>query len=525
MRSLRKVILPIVLTLVVIGVPACDLLREAQGPTLQVLSPQNFAQVQLGESVDIVSTATDPKGVTRVELYVGEDLYLTYASPGPEGEKVWTFTQTWTPTAPGFYTLAVVAHNVEDVASTPWAVAVEVVEGRTTEGTPASTIPPATTTPPPGATGTPPPSTGTPSASTGTAAPPPPPTNTPQAWADLYIAEFSIDPEEPRVGEEAQSRIVVRNGGNAPSGSYGLSGPREPPGPGTQLMTPPECQPLAPGEERVFARPITFSEQGLATIWVGLSIRPQDPDSNEDNDTAELQVNVRPAVEQPMADLVISSLTLDPAQPRVGEEVQVSIGVRNQGDALSASYGFVISVTPRPPSLHPFAGQEGSLAPGEERDYGPLSFTFAEPGPATIRANVGTGPGEDSNEENNTAELVVNVLPGDLPDLYIGQVALNPSSPRVGQEVQVSVSLGNSGTGDAGPHVVIWRSDPDTIGCSWPVNSLAAGRTTGLTCPYTYTYPHSGQSTYTTADANGDVHESNEDNNVRYLRVNVRPAS
>ena len=102
---------------------------------------------------------------------------------------------------------------------------------------------------------------------------------------------------------------------------------------------------------------------------------------------------------------------------------------------------------------------------------------------------------------------------------------MNPSSPRVGQEVQVSVSVSNLGTGDAGPHTVTWKSDPDTIGCSVDVPGLVAGRSTGLTCPYTYTYPHSGQSTYTTADANGDVVESDEDNNVRYLRVNVRPAS
>jgi len=229
-----------------------------------------------------------------------------------------------------------------------------------------------------------------------------------------------------------------------------------------------------------------------------------------------------------MADLMISSLTLDPAEPRVGEEVQVFFGVRNQGDAPSGPYGFGISVTPHPTTLHPFAGQAGSLAPGEEIDHGPLSYTFAGPGPATIRAYVSTSPGQDSDEGNNWREIEFNVLPGDLPDLYIGTVSLNPSSPRVGQEVQVSVSVNNLGTGDAGPFTVTWKSDPDTIGCSWNVPGLVAGRTTGLTCPYTYTYPNSGQSTYTAADANGangDVVESDEDNNVRYLRVNVRPAS
>jgi hypothetical protein len=427
MRSLRKVTLAIVLFLVVMAVPACDLLPESKGPTIEVLSPGDFATVQLGENVDVVSTATDAKGVTRVELYVGEDLYRTDGSPTPEGETAWTLTQTWMTTAPGHYTLTVVAYNVDGVGSTPWAVAVEVVEGSTTGGTPASRIPPATTTPPPGATGTPP-STGTvapPSPATSTVAAPPPtgtppppaptntpvsptPTNTPPPMADLYIAELSIDPEQPRVGQEAQSRVVVRNGGNAPSGVFGLAVLNAPPGPNMQLQVQADHDPLAPGDARVFALPLTFYEPGLATMWAHIAVGVQDPDSDGDN---------------------------------------------------------------------------------------------------------------------NTAELVVNVLPGDLPDLYIASVHLDPSSPQVGQEVQVSISLVNGGSGNAGPFTVTWKSDPDTIGCSWDVPGLAAGQTAGRTCTYTYTYPHSGQSTYTTADADGDVHESNEDNNVRYLRVNVRPAS
>ena len=421
MRGLRRVIVTIVLALAVMGVPACGVSPEARGPTLQVLSPQNFATVQLGESVDVISTATDPQGVTRVDLYVGEDLFRTDGGPTPGGETAWTFTQTWTPTAPGSYTLTVVAYNVDEVASTPWAVAVEVVQGPTTGGTPASTVPSATDTPAAGATSTtaappstvtvaPPPPTNTapPPPAAGTAPPPPPATNTPPPVADLYIAEFSIDPEQPHVGEQAQVRVVVRNGGGAPSGVFGLTVMDWVPGPGTQLQTPAECDPLAPGEDRVFPRSFDFSEAGLATMWAHISVGAEDPDSDQDNNTALLQVNVQP---------------------------------------------------------------------------------------------------------------------GDLPDLYIGQVSLNPSSPQVGQEVQVSVSVANLGNVTAGPHTVTWKSDPDTIGCSWPVDSLAAGRTKGLTCPYTYTYPHSGQSTYATADANGDVVESDEDNNVRYLRVNVRPAS
>jgi hypothetical protein len=432
MRGLKRAILSIVMTLVALGVPSCDLLPRSTGPTVEVLSPQDFAKIQLGESLEVVSTVTDPQGVTRVQLYEGDDLYLTSDSPRPEGEKAWTLTQTWMPDAPGLYTLAVVAYNAEGVASTPWAVAVEVVEGTIPEGTSVSTppgatgttAPPDTGTAPPLATGTPQPpapptSTAPPPPPTGTAPPPPPPTNTPLPtplptntplpMADLYIAELSVDPQEPQVGQEAQARVVVRNGGNTPSPLFGLSPVLAAvPGPNAAFQVVDDLGPLAPGEERAFIRPIVFPRPGPATMWVGLSVRWLD---------------------------------------------------------------------------------------------------------------------QDGNPDNNTAELQVNVLPGDLPDLYIAQVALNPSSPEVGQEVQVSVSLVNGGSANAGPFTVTWKSDPDTIGCSWPVDGLAAGHTTGLTCIYAYTYPDSGQDTYTKADAYRQIIEADEDNNVRYLRVNVRPAS
>jgi hypothetical protein len=227
--------------------------------------------------------------------------------------------------------------------------------------------------------------------------------------ADLYIAELSVDPQEPQVGQEAQARVVVRNGGNTPSPLFGLSPVLAAvPGPNAAFQVVDDLGPLAPGEEGAFIRPIVFPQPGPATMWVGLSVRWLD---------------------------------------------------------------------------------------------------------------------QDGNPDNNTAELQVNVLPGDLPDLYIAQVALNPSSPEVGQEVQVSVSLVNGGSANAGPFTVTWKSDPDTIGCSWPVDGLAAGHTTGLTCTYAYTYPDSGQDTYTKADAYRQIIEADEDNNVRYLRVNVRPAS
>jgi hypothetical protein len=420
MNKLRKPILLIALALVVMGVPACGLLQQAEGPTVTVASPENFAKVQVGESVDVVSTATDPKGVTRVELWVGEDLYLTDASPSPEGERTWTLIQTWTPSEPGFYTLTVVAYNVDEVEGVPFAVAIEAVEGTTTEGTPAPTVqvgtpPPPTATPPPGATTAPTPPTSTvapPPPPTNTPVPPPPPTDTPVPLPDLYIAEVALDPPSPVVGEPVDVRIVVVNGGTA----------------------------------------------SVEEVYVNLV--------EKDNYHGEIWQRLGP---------------------------------------LAAGGQLILEDTYR--------------------------FKIADPTNRTLVCvdcySQATSV-EESNEENNGYVLMVNVQPAvaePLPDLYISRVSLDPVSPRVGEEVQVEVEITNGGPGDAGPHTAQWKSDPDTVACMWGVDGVPAGMGIIKRCTYAYTYPHSGQSTYTTADANGDVEESDEDNNVRYLRVNVRPAS
>lgn len=429
MHKLRKPILLIVLTLVVMCVPACGLLQQAEGPTVTVASPENFAKVQVGESVDVVSTATDPKGVTRVELWVGEDLYLTDANPSPEGERTWTLIQTWTPTEPGFYTLTVVAYNVDDVQSVPFAVAIEAVEGPITEGTPAPTVqvgtpPPPTATPPPGATTAPPPPTSTvaPPPPTGTAPapppptntpiPPPPPTDTPVPLPDLYIAEVTLDPPSPVVGEPVHVRIVVVNGGTA----------------------------------------------SVEEVYVNLV--------EKDNYCGEIWQRLGP---------------------------------------LAAGGQLILEDTYR-----------FKIADPENRT---LVCVDCYSQPTSV---------EESNEENNGYVLMVNVQPAvaePLPDLYITRVSLDPLSPRVGEEVQVEIEITNGGPGDAGPHTAQWKSDPDTVACTWTVNGVPSGESIIRGCRYTYAYPNSGQSTYAKADVENDVEEEDEDNNVRFLRVNVRPAS
>jgi hypothetical protein len=404
--ELRKLSLAAVLVFVLIGTAGCGLGAEPEGPEVTVTSPESFTKVQVGEGLDVVSTVTDRSGVTRVELWVDGVLYRTDPSPSPEGETSWTLVQRWRATDPGIHNLTVVASNVHGVGSTPWAIAIEVVAGPTTdEATPTPTVPtgtpPApTSTAPPGEADTPTP----PPAGTATSPPPPLP--------DLYIAEVTLDPPSTVVGEPVDIRIVVINGGTA-------------------------------SVEQVYVN-LLEGDKYHGEIWQRLGPLPAG------------------------GQLILE----DTYRFRVADP-------ENRTLVCVDCYSQATSV-------------------------------------------------EESNEENNGYWLTVNVQPAaaqPLPDLYVSRVTLDPLSPRVGEEVQVEIEITNGGPGDAGPHTAEWKSDPDTVACTWTVNGVPAGTDIIKSCAYTYTYPDSGQSTYAKVDVGNNVEEEDEDNNVRYLRVNVRPAA
>ena len=126
----QRLALILIAGLIVSGILACNPFGgEATKPTVVVSSPENLTEVQVGADVEVVSTATDAKGVTRVELAVDGVLFSTQTSTSPQGETSWTVTQTWVATAPGTHNLTVTAYNAAGLASDPWAVALRVVEG------------------------------------------------------------------------------------------------------------------------------------------------------------------------------------------------------------------------------------------------------------------------------------------------------------------------------------------------------------------------------------------------------------
>lgn len=135
-----------VLLLLVAGVLACELPGFGGGtkPTVVILSPASGTQVKAGETVAIQSSATDVKGVTRIELWV--DGSLVRSDDNPQQPPAFSVTQEWTAAVLGSHSVTVKAYNAAGRVSDPATVTVSVVEEVT-----ATPTAPVGVTPPPGA--------------------------------------------------------------------------------------------------------------------------------------------------------------------------------------------------------------------------------------------------------------------------------------------------------------------------------------------------------------------------------------
>lgn len=133
-----------VLLLLMIGILACELpgLGGGPKPTVVILSPVSGSQVKTGETVAIQSSATDVKGVTRVELWV--DGSLVHSEVSPQQQPAFSVTQGWTAAVLGSHSVTVKAYNAAGRVSDPATVTVNVVE----EVTAIPTIPADVTLPP-----------------------------------------------------------------------------------------------------------------------------------------------------------------------------------------------------------------------------------------------------------------------------------------------------------------------------------------------------------------------------------------
>lgn len=96
-------------------------------PEVTIASPENGDEMRIGEDVLVSATATDPNGVTSVQLFANDSLVKTVSSLDVNGDTSLPVVLDYTPRATGDLQLRVVAYR-GTVASSPVEVMINVLE-------------------------------------------------------------------------------------------------------------------------------------------------------------------------------------------------------------------------------------------------------------------------------------------------------------------------------------------------------------------------------------------------------------
>ena len=135
---------------------------------------------------------------------------------------------------------------------------------------------------------------------------------------------------------------------------------------------------------------------------------------------------------------------------------------------------------------------------------------------------------DNNGEWSEPAEAYIEVLPLPLPDLFVSEFSLDPSTPVQYDPVSVQIGLRNQGTARSGSFIVEWWAGENyrEPACTWQVKSLAAGEERILTCTYEgYPSWYKRLTTRVVLDPSDEVVESDEENNINRATISVSPAS
>ncbi len=225
-------------------------------------------------------------------------------------------------------------------------------------------------------------------------------------------------------------------------------------------------------------------------------------------------------------DLIVTSVS-GPPSAGLGEQVAVTITVRNQGSGGSGGFYTSIYLSPDPiistsdRAITTF--YVSPLAPGAQRTYTvkPVISSFLTPGSYYIGAIADTGNRVGESNENNNSLAGNQIFIVSKVDIIVTSIS-GPASASPGQEVAFIATVKNQGSADAGQfYVTVYLStDPiitrgDIEIRSGFISWLPAGGQQTLTINATIFASVAPGSYYVgaIADSRSNVAESNENNN------------
>ena len=325
-----------------------------------------------------------------------------------------------------------------------------------------------------------------------------------QQLPDLTITAFTAGAASYETGKTMTFSVTVKNQGTAASGSAYLSLS------GNGVSTYKQSiGALAAGgtKQLTFSVPASDTAQTL-TLTTFADCDEVIAESNEDNNTESLSVSI---IKPLLPDLTITAFTANATSYETGKTMTFSVTVKNQGTAASGSAYLSLSGN----GISTTKQSIGSLAVDSTKQ-----LTFSIPAPASAQTLTLTAFADcdevvsESNEDNNTRSVTVEIVKPLLPDLTVTSVTPAKASYRAGETVTISTTTKNQGEADAGSFVVRF-SPSGTSAQPRTVSGLKVGESTTLT--WTFTAPVLSETEVwiitVTADSTGVIAESNETNN------------
>jgi len=224
-------------------------------------------------------------------------------------------------------------------------------------------------------------------------------------------------------------------------------------------------------------------------------------------------------------DLIVRN-TSNPSSASVGSTIQLTYEIENQGNA-SAGYSYTKFYLSRDLSL----GSEDIFLGYDDVSNIPSGYYSPESTTLTIGNSVAVGTYylvyqadgyenvAETNESNNAVAGTINITKADL----IIQNAIAPTSASVGSTIQLDYQVKNQGVGSAVASQTnfylskdkILSSDDTDFGYN-PISSIAAGSYLSKSTTITIGNSIATGNYYLLyrADSDGDVAESNENNNI-----------
>ncbi len=319
---------------------------------------------------------------------------------------------------------------------------------------------------------------------------------------DLAIAGTDWSPRMLTVGQNVTLSIVVRNQGQANAGPF-IVEIRDSAGTDRQTLSG-----LAIGS----TAPVSFTRRVNNTtefFTITVDATNQIDELDETNNSVQIRVDAQPQAPR-KPDLTISGVDWSPRTPRLGETINFTVVVRNQGE--SAAGPFIVEIRDS-------AGQDRRTISGLGAASSlSLSFTRRQNNATeifTITADV-TNQVDESNETNNSTQIRIEALPETrLPDLTIDSLDYSPRDPTVGSTLTLTAIVRNIGNADAGPFVVELQDSAGTA--RQTLTGLRAGASVRM--DFSRRLNSSSETFTVTADALRQVSESNETNNSRQITV------